>query len=457
MGTDEKKKKTIGEQYQEGWNAYADSVNQTAADMAAQQKAADEAYLQSMAVAEQQRQQTAEQNYNRVADLLKQGYSAQEAMLRASQANVQKAEVEDAVKYKADLNAAKYTGLTELASSVANMIGVGSFNAANQQYRQYSQDWMRKADQDMRLRRARIDNLRERQRAMQNRLDQLRQSNNLTLLQQQAAEDAARNKYATDRANVQRESALAQAKIIAGANNDAAQARLKGQTAAVEANEQQRQFNAKMGQDATLQRERMEQTYRLHGFTKNEKGEWVAPDVSASGSGGSGKGSGGNRYDVTIDGTNVVLNIPKETYSRALLDGKAELRDDLVKITGANSWEELKNGTGRRGAYSEYADIINALSKTGDNEADNDVIDRFVQDHRAEVNEFNKHLFRVSSGSINYGPRNTAKSGVLKSETEDNDNTGWDAGGNTGWNAGGVTSANAFMQGIHQQAAAKKK
>lgn len=277
MGTDEKKKKTIGEQYQEGWNAYADSVNQTAADMAAQQKAADVAYLQSMAAAEQQRQQTAEQNYNKVADLLKHGYSAQEAMLRASQANVQKAEVEDAVKYKADLNAAKYTGLTELASSVANMIGVGSFNAANQQYRQYSQDWMRKADQDMRLRRARIDNLRERQRAMQNRLDQLRQSNNLTLLQQQAAEDAARNKYATDRANAQRESALAQAKIIAGANNDAAAARLKGQTAAAEANEQQRQFNARMGQQAAQHRESLEAQYKMRGWKKDGNGNWNPP------------------------------------------------------------------------------------------------------------------------------------------------------------------------------------
>lgn len=88
--------------------------------------------------------------------------------------NIRNAEAEGAAQVAADQRAARWTGATELASSIANLIAVGGHNAVSQQYRPYSQDWMRKADMDARMNRMRIDNLRERQRAMQGQLANMR-------------------------------------------------------------------------------------------------------------------------------------------------------------------------------------------------------------------------------------------------------------------------------------------
>lgn len=297
MATEKKTKKNIGEQITDIYSEYSDAYKANAQQQADALKLANDEFLASQEAAELQRQQQAAATNNKIQDLLNQGYSAQEAMYKASQDRIAKAEAEDVTKYKADLNAAKYSGLTELAASVANMIGVGGHNAANQQYRQYSLDWMRKADQDMHLRRARIDNLRERQRALQQHLSQLKQQNGLTILQQQAAEDAARAKYAQDRNAMVRDAAIAQAKIIGDANDKAADARLKGQAAGIEAAEQQRQFNARMGEQAASRKMHENQfaaqmrakglnangslnpdyVKENAGWTKDKDGKWKAP------------------------------------------------------------------------------------------------------------------------------------------------------------------------------------
>lgn len=81
----------------------------------------------------------------------------------------------------ADLNAARWTGLTELASSIANMIGVGQGNAVSQQFTPQSQNWMAKADRDMKANRSRIDNLRQRQRDAELKMQQLRSQTELNM------------------------------------------------------------------------------------------------------------------------------------------------------------------------------------------------------------------------------------------------------------------------------------
>lgn len=96
---------------------------------------------------------------------------------------------------KDDLNAAKWTGITELAASIANMIGVGSGNAVSQQYKSYSQDWMQKADQSMREQRSRIDNLRQRQRENEYKMAQLRSQGALAL--SKAKLEAEQQKWVT--------------------------------------------------------------------------------------------------------------------------------------------------------------------------------------------------------------------------------------------------------------------
>lgn len=91
------------------------------------------------------------------------------------------AQAEGDQEVKNDLAAARWTGLTELASSIANMVGVGQGNAVSQQYAPQSQNWMQKADRDMKAQRSRIDNLRQRQRETELKMQQLRSQSALNM------------------------------------------------------------------------------------------------------------------------------------------------------------------------------------------------------------------------------------------------------------------------------------
>jgi len=167
-------KKKQSENVQNAYDVYASEVNQTGqdvvegmttagqqqiADMEAANKAYNEANQQAMEANRVQSQNA----INSFADMVE-GYAR----------NIRQAEDEGNAQVAAAQKAAKWTGATELASSIANLIAVGGHNAVSQQYRPYSQDWMRKADQDARINRMRIDNLRERQRAMQGQLANMR-------------------------------------------------------------------------------------------------------------------------------------------------------------------------------------------------------------------------------------------------------------------------------------------
>lgn len=120
---------------------------------------------------------------------LKEAQDKNEAEMLAAQQRQQKDFADIALQYKADYDAAQaedaalrqqeqkraaWVGTTEALANLTNLIGVGSFGASNQQYHSYSKDWMDKADADRRLRRNRIDNIRDRQRAMAQQLAQLR-------------------------------------------------------------------------------------------------------------------------------------------------------------------------------------------------------------------------------------------------------------------------------------------
>ena len=79
--------------------------------------------------------------------------------------------------------AARWTGATELASTIANLIGVGAGNAVSQQYKSVSQDWMRKADADAKEHRNRLSDLRQRQRETEMKIRQLKSQGGLALAQ----------------------------------------------------------------------------------------------------------------------------------------------------------------------------------------------------------------------------------------------------------------------------------
>ena len=140
------------------------------------------------------------------------------------------------VQLEADNNAAKYTGYTELGAAIANLIGVGNGNAVSQTYKPFSQDWMKKADQDMREHRSRIDNLRQRQRDTEFKMAQMKSQQGLErakfnmqleqrrfenaykkaqIAYQQARTEAARQKAQQDAAKAQAEIARIQAQVAA--------------------------------------------------------------------------------------------------------------------------------------------------------------------------------------------------------------------------------------------------
>lgn len=79
----------------------------------------------------------------------------------AKKAEMDAARADDLAQQEAYKKAAAWTGTTEFVSSLANLIGVGSFNAANQSYNNYSKDWMQKAEEARKTRVARSENFRD--------------------------------------------------------------------------------------------------------------------------------------------------------------------------------------------------------------------------------------------------------------------------------------------------------
>lgn len=84
---------------------------------------------------------------------------------------VQESRLEEEGKRKA----AAWTGATEFATAIANMIGVGSFGSSHQQYQTHSADWMRQADAARKERSAKLDNAKQRLAEMKFRASELQQ------------------------------------------------------------------------------------------------------------------------------------------------------------------------------------------------------------------------------------------------------------------------------------------
>lgn len=100
---------------------------------------------------------------------------------------------EDEMKQReqANMMSSMATGTTELAANIINMLSVGGLHANNQQYKSYSQDWMRKADQDIREHRHRRDNLNNTLMRLKQQQEQVRTAGRIEemkMRQQQAAD-----------------------------------------------------------------------------------------------------------------------------------------------------------------------------------------------------------------------------------------------------------------------------
>lgn len=79
---------------------------------------------------------------------------------------------------KANTWSSMATGATEAVASIANLIAV-AHGASNQQYHSYSQDWMRKADADMKENRRRRDSMRDTLDRLKLQQEQMRTAQNI--------------------------------------------------------------------------------------------------------------------------------------------------------------------------------------------------------------------------------------------------------------------------------------
>lgn len=101
---------------------------------------------------------------------IEEGYRQQEAgindILLQMNADMKAAEERDLAQQKAYQKAAAWTGAGELAAGLANLIGVGAFGSAHQQYNNFSKDWMAKADEERKTRVARSDKMKDQLRTL---------------------------------------------------------------------------------------------------------------------------------------------------------------------------------------------------------------------------------------------------------------------------------------------------
>lgn len=333
----------------------------------------------------------------------------------------ERAEAQEQIR--ADQQAGRWTGLTELAASVANLVGVGEGNAVSQQYRNYSQDWMRKADEDMRYHRSRIDNLRDRQRAIQQRMLEVEQNNNLRLVdyemkkrQQEQAARQAQAKLQLDAAKAEADRQY-KAGLLSARQYEA---ETKRAVAEYNAQVKQRELGIKSGVAASQIR------------ANDARAAKYNADAARGGS-GSGSRASGNSYEITIDGKSEVINMSTETFKQAMLRGKNEIKKDVMAAAGFNgTWEEftelanggkkIKDANGNKvnnPYYGKAGEIVDALNGTGDAKADNEAIERWAQDNAATANNLNKYLKRVSSGASGGSASGAAAANGSKEKKEE--------------------------------------
>jgi len=295
---------------------------------------------------------------------------------------------------QANYRAAKWTGATELAASLANLFTVGMGNAVSQQYHDFSQDWMKRADMNAREHRARIDNLRERQRVLQDRLNILKSGDVNALAEMRMKANEAR------------------AKTQAEAGKSMFDAISKGADASIKA----RNEAAKAQYDADLAGIRIAASGRR------------ASSGGATRSGSSKAASGttttkttdprkvsGEPYHITSGGKEYIAKMSKQARKQAFIDGTDELKEDVYKIAGANSWEELEAGiTGKKAKYKEYYDIVTAIQ-----DGDTDAIDYWYSTHRKQCERMGEFFLGIANGYWEKGGDEEVNGTPEEPETEE--------------------------------------
>ena len=442
----EEKKKSWSGQVQDQSNAYADALQSNANQLADITAAAGQAQLENIAAAQDAQQKANQSAMELYQQRMNEGYTSFADIIGAREREMQQEQAEAERRIAADNRAARWTGLTELAASVANLVGVGGYNAVSQQYKSYSQDWMKKADQDMRENRMRMDNLRARQDALKQQLIQMKMGNAGQALQnaQRMADQAYQN-------------ALQREQLRYGNTINPAQIRTQGAEKAEAARLQGLQSAASLGMnEASLAQRRAEHAATMASKGFNPDGtvnEGYMKNVAAATRKASGSSSSsGTPIDFVVNGKHYTVNMGKEAYDTGIRRGREEIRKDVMARAGFNGdwseFEKLATGGGLRGKekraarksgdldkYSEYADIVSALSGYGDIDPNNGVIKDYIESHKSDMNNFNIYMISVAGNAaengLDNGPYETTTS-ISQDLNGGNDQTAQAAASTTG-------------------------
>lgn len=162
MATTDEEKKILTQEELEAQRAANIAAAQAAQNAQAAQQAQDAAAAQAGAptVAPTPGSTPApDETRQQLADAYDQQYKSFYDIAMQKKADLDAARAEDLQHEQELRKAAAWTGAGELATSLANLIGVGSFNSANQTYKNYSTDWMNKAEEARKARITRRDNM----------------------------------------------------------------------------------------------------------------------------------------------------------------------------------------------------------------------------------------------------------------------------------------------------------
>ena len=387
-----------GSEVQSAGQALAEGMTAAGQQQIADMEAANKAYNDANNAAIEANRQRSDAAIGSFADMVE-GYAQ----------NIRNAEAESAAQVAADQRAARWTGATELASSIANLIAVGGYNAVSQQYKPYSQDWMRKADMDARLNRARIDNLRERQRAMQGQLANMRMNDAARALELARADAKARYDQGL---------ALSQARYNTTVNplvqagktaEEVGKINAQGAAQAASVGLHERQ----LAQAAAHQAAQLAETKRYHD------GQLAVQAAKAA------KGSGGKDdslpFKIRRNGKDETIQMNEKAYTHALKRGVPDLRKDLLAmVTKDNpdikSWDDLagmveekkvRDASGkkvRNPLYgSDLGEIVSIIKRDPStySEEDWEMVAGFAEGNYDQTENFNNHLYQTSKGISN--------------------------------------------------------
>lgn len=333
---DNKKKKS--ELAQEAYEQQAQQIEQAGQEVVSGLTSAGQQYQQSLDAANQARTEA----YNQAQQIYKQrmdeGYTQFADIIAGEQKRAEQAEQEAIEQYNAERKAARWTGATELAASLANMIAVGGHNAVSQQYHSYSQDWMKKADENWRQNRARYDNLRDRQRALQQQLIQLRMGDAGTALNMATRQADQAYQHGAQSAQVGYQTATAPLNVKMQTAKEAGAARTQGVVTGINVDLHERQLAeqaAARRESAAARRENAAITAAHYGLKRNADGSY-SPDPNSpvtqaalrAGSGGGGGASRNTLYYYDANGQLTPVYMTATEYDKFVEQSYASVKDN---------------------------------------------------------------------------------------------------------------------------------